>query len=64
MPKIKTHKGAQKRIKTTGSGKLLRRKAYSGHNLSKKRPSRKRSYSKEHEVHSTQTRNVKRGLGQ
>ncbi len=27
MPKMKTHKGAAKRFKTTGSGKLRRRQA-------------------------------------
>jgi len=48
MPKLKTHKGAAKRIKRTGSGKLLRRKAFSNHFLTKKRASRKRQYKKEH----------------
>lgn len=31
MPKMKTHSGAKKRIKVTGSGKLLRRQAGRGH---------------------------------
>lgn len=31
MPKMKTHSGAKKRIKVTGSGKLMRRQAGRGH---------------------------------
>ena len=36
MPKQKTHKGAAKRLKVTGSGKIRRRKAWRGHNRHKK----------------------------
>lgn len=42
MPKLKTHRGAAKRIKRTASGKLKRHNAYHSHNLSKKSPKRKR----------------------
>ncbi len=31
MPKMKTHSGAKKRIKVTGSGRLLRRQSGRGH---------------------------------
>ena len=31
MPKQKTHSGLKKRIKVTGSGKLMRGHAYTGH---------------------------------
>lgn len=31
MPKMKTHSGAKKRIKVTGSGKLMRRQSGKGH---------------------------------
>ncbi|WP_108871620.1 50S ribosomal protein L35 [Tessaracoccus timonensis] len=31
MPKMKTHSGAKKRFKTTGTGKLMRRQANLGH---------------------------------
>lgn len=31
MPKMKTHSGAKKRIKVTGSGKYMRRQAGRGH---------------------------------
>ena len=37
MPKMKTHRGAAKRFKITGTGKLRRRrKAYRSHLLEKK----------------------------
>ena len=46
MPKIKTHKGAAKRFKRTGTGKLKRFKAYKSHILSKKSPKRLRNLRK------------------
>ena len=33
MPKIKSHKAAQKRIGVTGSGKFIRIQAWTGHHL-------------------------------
>ena len=36
MPKMKTHRGAAKRFKKTGSGKLKRAKAFKSHILTKK----------------------------
>ena len=42
MPKMKTHRGAAKRIKRTASGKFMRRRAYHSHILSKKSRKRKR----------------------
>lgn len=36
MPKMKTHRGAAKRFKVTGTGKLKRNKAYKRHILTKK----------------------------
>lgn len=44
MPKIKTHKGAAKRFKLTGNGKLKRRVAFGRHLLEKKSEKRKRGY--------------------
>ena len=41
-PKLKTHKGASKRFKRTGTGKLMRRKAGKRHILTSKRRDRKR----------------------
>jgi len=43
MPKLKTHKGAAKRFKKTGTGKFLRSKAFKQHILTSKTRSRKRS---------------------
>ena len=42
MPKMKSHKGARKRFKVTGSGKVKRRRAFKSHILTKKGPKRKR----------------------
>jgi large subunit ribosomal protein L35 len=42
MPKLKTHKGASKRFKRTGTGKISRRHAFSRHILTSKARSRKR----------------------
>ena len=42
MPKLKTHKGANKRFKRTGSGKLMRKKAGRRHILTSKARDRKR----------------------
>lgn len=46
MPKMKTHKGAAKRFKKTGTGKIKRSKAYTSHILTKKSPKRKRKLRK------------------
>ena len=42
MPKLKTHRGAAKRIKRTASGKFKRHHAYHSHILTKKSRKRKR----------------------
>jgi len=42
MPKMKTHKGASKRLKMTASGRLKRHKANHSHILTKKDRKRKR----------------------
>lgn len=62
MPKIKTHKGAAKRFKVTGSGKILRVKANKGHILTKKNSERKRRLSKMQEVSASDNKNVRRLL--
>ena len=43
MPKLKTHRGAAKRFKRTGSGKILRGRAKHRHLLTGKRRKRKRA---------------------
>ncbi|MBP6143089.1 MAG: 50S ribosomal protein L35 [Proteocatella sp.] len=46
MPKMKTHRGAAKRFRATGSGKLKRSKAYKRHILTKKSANTKRNLRK------------------
>ncbi|MCD6294358.1 MAG: 50S ribosomal protein L35 [Deltaproteobacteria bacterium] len=46
MPKMKTNRGAAKRFKTSGSGKIVRNKAFSSHILTKKSTKRKRNLRK------------------
>jgi large subunit ribosomal protein L35 len=47
MPKIKTKRGAAKRIRATGTGKLVRAKGWKLHHLEWKPPKRKRQLRKE-----------------
>ena len=42
MPKLKTHKGAAKRFRITGTGKVKRGHAFARHILTKKSAKRKR----------------------
>ena len=42
MPKMKTHRGAAKRVKRTSTGKLKRMRAFKSHILTKKDRKRKR----------------------
>jgi large subunit ribosomal protein L35 len=63
MPKMKTHRGAAKRFKTTGSGKLLRQKAGLNHMLGKKPSHRKRRITGEFEVSSADRSRIARLLG-
>jgi large subunit ribosomal protein L35 len=42
MPKLKTHRGAAKRFKKTGTGKIVRRHSGARHILTSKARSRKR----------------------
>lgn len=43
MPKIKTNRGAAKRFRKTGTGKIRRNKAYTSHILTSKTTKRKRN---------------------
>jgi large subunit ribosomal protein L35 len=61
MAKNKTHKGAKKRVKLTGTGKLMRRRAFGSHLLTKKSANRKRKFRKYVEVE-TQDAGRLRGL--
>ncbi|MFB2877012.1 MULTISPECIES: 50S ribosomal protein L35 [Floridanema] len=46
MPKVKTRRSAAKRFRTTGSGKIVRRRAFKNHLLQHKTTKRKRDLSK------------------
>ena len=63
MPKLKVHRGAKKRVQISGSGKLIRRRAYRNHFLSKKRGSRKRLYGHSQEFDITSIKSIRRKLG-
>ncbi len=62
MPKIKTHRGAAKRFRKTGTGKFKRTHAYTSHILTKKSAKRKRNLRKNALVAKSDQRNVKRML--
>jgi large subunit ribosomal protein L35 len=63
MPKMKTHRGAAKRFKVTGSGKIVRRRAFRAHILEKKSSKRTRRLAREAEVTGGDRAQVKRLLG-
>jgi len=62
MPKMKTHRGAAKRLKVTASGKLKRSKAYTSHILEHKSPKRKRNLRKAGIVDKTDHKRIKQLL--
>ena len=62
MPKIKTCRAAAKRFKKTGTGKLVRSKAYKSHILTKKSQKRKRNLRKSTVTDSTNVKNMKKVL--
>jgi len=63
MPKMKSHSGAKKRFKKTGTGKLQARHAFSSHILEKKSPKRKRGFRKAREISKADAKAVTRLLG-
>ena len=63
MPKMKSHSGAKKRFKKTGSGKLQGRHAFSSHILEKKSPKRKRSFKLDRDISPADAPAVRRLLG-
>ena len=46
MPKMKTHKGTKKRVKVSATGKLMKKRAFGSHLLTKKSANRKRKIRK------------------
>jgi len=62
MPKMKTHRGAAKRIKKTGSGRLKKSKANKSHILTKKSSKRKRQLRKDNLVAKSDEKRLKKLL--
>lgn len=60
MPKIKTNRGAAKRFRKTGSGKIRRNKAFTSHILTKKSTKRKRELRQGTLVHKNDQKNISR----
>jgi large subunit ribosomal protein L35 len=64
MAKNKTHKGTKKRIKLTGTGKLMHRRAFGSHLLTKKSANRKRKIRKALVVQTPDTSRLRGLLGE
>lgn len=60
--KLKTHKGAKRRFKITGTGKILRTKGMKSHNRRKKAPRVKRQFDRMLPLDSASKKRVKRML--
>lgn len=62
MPKMKSHKGAAKRFKITGKGKVLKNRAFKSHILEKKSAKRKRQLRHSQVISDNDNKRVKRML--
>lgn len=62
MPKLKTHKGAQKRFKLTGNKKIVYNKANRSHLLTKKSAKRKRALGKKNVIDHSERSRIKKML--
>jgi large subunit ribosomal protein L35 len=63
MPKQKTHSGAKKRFKVTGSGKIMKQQSGMRHNLEVKSSQRKRSLNQDQVLAPQDAKVVKKLLG-
>jgi large subunit ribosomal protein L35 len=63
MPKMRTDRGAAKRVKVTGSGRLRRRQAFRGHYLEGKASTRTRRLARDADFSQGDERKVRRMLG-
>ena len=62
MPKMKTHRGAAKRVKRTASGQLKRSRAFTSHMFANKTTKQKRKLRKASSVHKSDMKRVKQLL--
>jgi large subunit ribosomal protein L35 len=63
MPKMKTHSGASKRFRVTGSGKVMRRRANRNHLLEHKPTTRTRRLAPDRELAGVDVKKVRKLLG-
>jgi large subunit ribosomal protein L35 len=63
MPKMKTHKGVAKRVKITGTGKVMRRKPGSSHLKSPKTKKQLRDFRKDKQVSKAFSKHARGLLG-
>jgi ribosomal protein L35 len=63
MPKQKTHSGAKKRFKITGTGKIMKQQAGMRHNLEVKSGQRKRRLNQDEPVAKADVKAIKKLLG-
>lgn len=63
MPKMKTHKGTAKRFRRTGTGKIMRGKAFKSHIMTKKSQKRKRNFRHETVLNAADYRTISSRLG-
>jgi large subunit ribosomal protein L35 len=61
MPKMKSHKGAAKRFRKTGTGKIKRNRAFHSHLLTKKNAKRKRRLRTQTITHSSNMKAARAG---
>ena len=62
MPKLKSNRAAKKRFRKTATGKIMRRKAFKSHILTKKTSKRKRHLGKSAVVSPANMKRVRRML--
>jgi len=63
MPKIKTHSGAKKRFKITGSGRIMRQQTNARHYLENKPSHRTRRLAMDVEVSKADAKGIRKLLG-
>ena len=63
MPKMKTHSGAKKRFRLTGTGKVMRERAGGRHLLEHKSSKKMRSIANDVELSKPDAKKVKKLLG-
>ena len=64
MPKMKTHKGTKKRVKVTGSGKLVVKHSGKSHILTKKSNKRKKRLGQDAVLPEGAAKRIRRAIAQ